>query len=242
MIEDVDRYPAEICFPILTKFKQINDMLNSRYRLNHSGYDKHYKFIYTLNDKIFDDSQGGRCVSDNDPYKFFDVIIPVVPKLSFANSYNELKDFFDKYGIDNTFLQKTSSYIYDFRKLRDIENEFIVYYDKFANNLSSTALLAFVMYKIFYKRKYYELFKTDKKGVPQSKLLKKVLYGSKEIVTDGGLEELLVSRFDDKLEIILDMSQFVRKIYLENMIRSGEKEDWSRRDLSNLDLNGSELK
>lgn len=242
VIEDVDRYPAEICFPILTKFKQINDMLNSRYRLNHSGYGKHYKFIYTLNDKIFDDSQGGRCVSDNDPYKFFDVIIPVIPKLSFANSLSILKNDFKKYNIDEGFFKKISSYIYDFRKLRDIENEFIVYYDKFANNLSSTALLAFVMYKIFYKRKYYELFKTDKKGVPQSKLLKKVLYGSKEIVTDGGLEELLVSRFDDKLEIILDMSQFVRKIYLENMIRSGEKEDWSRRDLSNLDLNGSELK
>lgn len=239
VIEDVDRYPAEICFPILTKFKQINDMLNSRYRLNHSGYGKHFKFIYTLNDKIFDDSQGGRSISDNDPYKFFDVIIPVIPKLSFANSYNELDEFFNvdnQYYIDPIFLQKISYYIFDFRKLRDIENEFVVYRNKFDNDLSSTALLAFVMYKIFYKSKYYELFKTDKNGVPQSKLLQKVLYGSKEIVTDGELEEILVSRFDAWLGTILNMSDFVKKSYLENMVTSGERKSWSGRDLSGLSL------
>ena len=244
VIEDVDCYPAEICFPILTKFKQINDMLNSRYRLNHSGYGKHFKFIYTLNDKIFDDSQGGRSISDNDPYKFFDVIIPVIPKLSFANSYNELDEFFNvdnQYFIDPIFLQKISPYIYDFRKLRDIENEFVVYRNKFDSNLPSKALLAFVMYKIFYKSKYYELFKTDKKGVPQSKLLQKVLYGSKEIVTDGELEEILVSRFDAWLGTILNMSDFVKKSYLEKMVTSGEKKDWSGRDLSELNLNKSDL-
>lgn len=244
VIEDVDRYPAEICFPILTKFKQINDMLNSRYRLNHSGYGKHFKFIYTLNDKIFDDSQGGRSISDNDPYKFFDVIIPVIPKLSFANSYNELDKFFNvynKYGVDPIFLQKISYYIFDFRKLRDIENEFVVYRNKFDNDLPSTALLAFVMYKIFYKSKYYELFKTDKKGVPQSKLLQKVLYGSKEIVTDGELEEILVSRFDAWLGTILNMSDFVKKSYLEKMVTSGERKSWSDRDLSGLNLNKSDL-
>lgn len=250
VIEDVDRYPAEICFPILTKFKQINDMLNSRYRLNHSGYGKHFKFIYTLNDKIFDDSQGGRSISYNDPYKFFDIIIPILPNLSFANSYSFLKNDFRAYNIDDEFLKKVCFYIYDFRKLRDIENEFVVYYNEFYNNskksqddtpLTTTALLAFVMYKIFYKSKYYELFKTDKKGVPQSKLLQKVIYGSEEIVTDGELEAFLVSRFDDKLEIILEMSPFVRKTYLENMVKSGEKKDWSGRNLSGLDLNGSEL-
>ena len=111
VIEDVDRYPAEICFPILTKFKQINNMLNSRYRLNHRGYGKHYKFIYTLNDKIFDDSQGNRCVSENDPYKFFDVIIPVIPKLSFANSLSILKNDFKDYNIDEkTFLDSLDEY------------------------------------------------------------------------------------------------------------------------------------
>ncbi len=241
VIEDVDRYPAEICFHILTRFKQINDMLNSRYRLNHSGYGKHYKFIYTLNDKIFDDSQGGRSISDNDPYKFFDVIIPVIPKLSFANSYSILINDFEDYNIDEGFLKDVSFYIFDFRKLRDIENEFVVYRNKFDSNLPSTALLAFVMYKIFYKSKYYELFKTDKKGVPQSKLLQKVLYGSKEIVSDGELEKLLVKKFEAWLGTILNMSDFVKKSYLENMVKSGDRRNWSGRDLSGLNLNKSNL-
>ena len=270
VIEDVDRYPAEICFPILTKFKQINDMLNSRYRLNHSGYGKHYKFIYTLNDKIFDDSQGGRSISDNDPYKFFDVIIPVIPKLSFANSYSILTNDFEDYKIDKGFLKDVSFYIFDFRKLRDIENEFEVYYDKFKEELdiaktdsnessgdkkkpfTTTVLLAFVMYKIFYKGEYYKLFRTNKQGAPISSLMKKYLGLLGEEMRDvDKLEGILEGYFEEYIGKILEIDGDIEKQYRGAVIAEDKDVDvnsvvlkntiFRRQDLRYRDFSGKDL-
>ena len=270
VIEDVDRYPAEICFPILTKFKQINDMLNSRYRLNHSGYGKHFKFIYTLNDKIFDDSQGGRSISDNDPYKFFDVIIPVIPKLSFANSYSILINDFEDYKIDKGFLKDVSFYIFDFRKLRDIENEFEVYYDKFKEELdiaktdsnessgdkkkpfTTTVLLAFVMYKIFYKGEYYKLFRTNKQGAPISSLMKKYLGLLGEEMRDvDKLEGILEGYFEEYIGKILEIDGDIEKQYRGAVIAEDKDVDvnsvvlkntiFRRQDLRYRDFSGKDL-
>ena len=259
VIEDVNRYPAEICFPILTKFKQINDMLNSRYRLNHSGYGKHYKFIYTLNDKIFDDSHGNRCVSDSDPYKFFDVIIPVIPKLSFANSLSILKSDFKDYNIDKEFFEDVSFYIYDFRKLRDIENEFVVYYEKFKNkldntqteitdssekkksNLTTTALLAFVMYKIFYKSEYYKLFRTDREGAPLSSLMRVYLIPNIETRNPDTLERILEKYFQNSLGCILDINEKVKEKYSGAIAIGNKNSNLSNAYMQKFDLSGRDL-
>lgn len=260
VIEDVDRYPAEICFHILTRFKQINDMLNSRYRLNHSGYGKHFKFIYTLNDKIFDDSQGGRSISDNDPYKFFDVIIPVIPKLSFANSYSILINDFKDYKIDKGFLKDVSFYIFDFRKLRDIENEFVVYYEKFKNKLdntqtettensedeeaklTTTAILAFVMYKIFYKGEYYKLFRTNRIGAPLSGLVRKYLnvLGNEKRTVDV-LEGILEGYFEDYIKIILEINDAVENKYKGSVVADDKGMDLNKFDMRNMDFSGQNL-
>ncbi|MCQ2417702.1 MAG: pentapeptide repeat-containing protein [Oscillospiraceae bacterium] len=250
VIEDLDRYPAEICIPILTKLKQINQMLNSRYMINHKGYDKHYKFIYLLNDQIFDISESSRTISENDPYKFFDIIIPILPQLSFVNSSivigNQLKKY--KYNINNEFIEEICNYVYDYRKLNDILNEYRVYHDKLPADLKvlpncDTVLFAFIIYKVYYKQQYYKLFKTDARtGEPLSDLMKSFLFDEYPTRPEK-FEEILEKQFKDHLKELLHISDEIMNKYKSAIVVSDTKVTGVKQNLSglyfdDLDLSG----
>lgn len=251
IIEDLDRYPSDICIPILTKLRQINSMLNNRYRNQHGGYGLHYKFIYLLNDRIFDASESSKTISEKDPYKFFDVIIPVLPKLGFTNSADIIRERFGK-AISQHFIDEICCYIYDYRKLTDIENEFSVYRNHFKDdrNISPTALLAFVIYKVFYKDKYDQLHKADaREGAPISELLKSLLmpnaYPAEKRAVEP-LERILESRFEDKLFDILQMTDAVKYKYKSEFITTvtdsiSRIANLEYANLSDADLTGKTL-
>lgn len=208
IIEDLDRYPGDICIPILSKFKQINDLLNQRYRQNNSGYGKHFKFIYVLRDEIFEDDNNTKNIWDKDPYKFFDVIIPIVPKLGFGNSFEEIKKLFSNYSIENELIDKITYYLYDYRKLNDIKNEFDIYCKQFSNKLIGkgiyTKLLAFIIYKVFYSQDYYELYKIHPyTGFPKSEFLRKILFHGETN------EESLIDDFKKYLQSVIGESLLV---------------------------------
>lgn len=101
------------------------------------------KFFYLLRDDIF---------SPKDRTKFFDFIIPIVPIVSFSNSFNIFLKIFDeshiKDKIENEFLRKVSLYINDMRIIKNICNEFFVYYETLKEiNLDHNKMLAIIIYK-----------------------------------------------------------------------------------------------
>ncbi len=251
IIEDLDRYRSDICLPILTKLKQINNMLNNRFRNQHDTYGIHYKFIYLLNDRIFDasekDIENNKNIPYNyedSPYKFFDIIIPVLPKLGFTNSSDTIRKRFGT-AIEQDFIDEICRYVYDYRKLNDIENEFTIYKERFKSNdrISETKLLAFVIYKVFYKAKYDQLFKA-KDGAPISELLKRLLMPDvylnvyREVET---LEGILEERFQDVLFDILQMTDAVKSKYKSEIVVNNPEKDYSGENLSKINLTKVDL-
>lgn len=255
VIEDLDRYPGDICIPILTKLKLINDMLNQRHRQNHLGYGKRFKFIYVIKDAIFVDENNTRNISENDPYKFFDVVIPVIPKLGLTNSSETIKKLFNSYSIDDEFINAISLFIYDYRKLSDIQNEFYIYHKQFSHlkNKNDTQLLAFIIYKVIYPEDYYELYKTyPKTNVPKSNFLKKALLEQTTTEsTKDPFKDYLQSKIDDSLLIFMNFSERM-KVELRAAIIKKEKFEilkninlmfaqLNKTDLSDTNLSGANL-
>ena len=236
IIEDLDRYPSDICIPILTKLRQINSMLNSRYRNQHRGYGMHYKFVYLLNDRIFDASESSKTISEKDPYKFFDIMIPVLPKLGFTNSAKAITNRFWNYEIDYRLLSAIGEYVYDYRKLHDIENEFRVYYQRFKDIVPNTSLLAFVTYKVFFKEQYDQLYKKDEQtGEPQNCFLRSILNRDPSAHRSEGFQQKLENYFKDDMFAILQTDNTT----LSTWIKAGNKMlDFVEINLSGLDLTG----
>ena len=133
VFEDMDRFNVNSIFE---RLREVNTLVNIRlqkdnnkkFRLNiwlRKDNKKIIRFFYLLRDDIF---------VSKDRTKFFDYIIPVVPVLDSSNSYDQFLDLLKKGGIlqlfDNNFLQGLSLYIDDMRLLKNIYNEFVIYYNR----------------------------------------------------------------------------------------------------------------
>ena len=245
VIEDLDRYPADICMPILVKLNQINVMLNQRYRQKNRDKKK-FKFMYVLRDDIFyEDSR--KTILQKDPYKFFDIFLPIIPKLYFGNSANFFKSLFYDILIDEDFINLVAPFLYDYRKIYNVKNEFTIYYNSFEgklaniNNRNNTALLAFILYKVFFPAKYYELRYINEYGYHKSKLWDELhKKDSTHIKKDNfQLEDIL------KEYIQLDVLLIVMNVNLRYINLHGEclkESNFSGADLRGADLRGADLR
>jgi len=245
VIEDLDRYPADICMPILVKLNQINVMLNQRYRQKNRDKKK-FKFMYVLRDDIFyEDSR--KTILQKDPYKFFDIFLPIIPKLYFGNSANFFKSLFYDFLIDEDFINSVAPFLYDYRKIYNVKNEFTIYYNSFEgkldniNNRNNTALLAFILYKVFFPAKYYELRYINEYGYHKSKLWDELhKKDSTHIKKDNfQLEDIL------KEYIQLDVLLIVMNVNLRYINLHGEclkESNFSGADLTKADFSGSDLR
>lgn len=97
-----------------------------------------------------------------DRTKFFDYIIPVIPVVDSSNSYDQFITHFDGGGIlklfNERFLQGMSLYIDDMRILKNIYNEFQIYYNKLnTTELDCNKMLAIIAYKNIFPRDFSEL-------------------------------------------------------------------------------------
>lgn len=146
IFEDMDRYNTN---QIFQRLREINTLINNQRKK--SG--KVLRFFYLIRDDIF---------VSKERTKFFDFIMPVVPVLDGSNSYDQFINHFKQGGIfklfDEYFLQGISLYIDDMRILKNIYNEFLVYY----NCISTTGqdpnkLLAIVVYKNIFPRDFSDL-------------------------------------------------------------------------------------
>ena len=161
VFEDMDRFNVNSIFE---RLREVNTLVNIRLQKDNNikfplniwlrkDNKKIIRFFYLLRDDIF---------VSKDRTKFFDYIIPVVPVLDSSNSYDQFLDLLKKGGIlqlfDNNFLQGLSLYIDDMRLLKNIYNEFVIYYNRInTTELDCNKMLAMITYKNLFPRDFSEL-------------------------------------------------------------------------------------
>lgn len=149
VFEDMDRFNSNNIFE---RLHEVNRLVNIQRDI--AGHKKStLHFIYLLRDDIF---------ISKDRTKFFDYIIPVIPVVDSSNSYDQFISHFEGGGIlklfNERFLQGMSLYIDDMRILKNIYNEFQVYYNKLnTTELDCNKMLAIIAYKNIFPRDFSEL-------------------------------------------------------------------------------------
>ncbi|HYE09288.1 MAG TPA: hypothetical protein VEF53_03820, partial [Patescibacteria group bacterium] len=111
------------------------------------------KFFYLLRDDIF---------ISKDRTKFFDIIVPIVPVVDGSNSYDQFIAYIRDGGMlehfAQDFLQGLSLYIDDMRILKNIYNEFLVYFNRLNKiELDCNKMMALIVYKNVFPRDFSEL-------------------------------------------------------------------------------------
>ena len=146
VFEDMDRFDAH---QIFERLREINTLVN----LQLEKKNRVLRFFYLLKDDIF---------ISKDRTKFFDFIIPIVPIVDASNSYDQFiehlkkTDIIDKFTQD--FLKGLSLYIDDMRLLKNICNEFLIYFNRLDKiELSYDKMLAIIAYKNLFPRDFSEL-------------------------------------------------------------------------------------
>ena len=147
VFEDMDRFNASRIFE---RLREVNTLANIQLKKDDK---KVLRFFYLLRDDIF---------VSKDRTKFFDYIIPVVPVIDSSNSYDKFilllktSGLFEKFN--EGFLQGLSLYIDDLRLLKNIYNEFVIYYDKLnVTELNCNKMLAIITYKNLFPRDFADL-------------------------------------------------------------------------------------
>ena len=147
VFEDMDRFDAHRIFE---RLREVNTLANIQ---RSKEGKKILRFFYLLRDDIF---------NNKDRTKFFDYIIPVVPVVDSSNSYNQFifhlkkNDLFSKF--DEGFLQGISLYVNDMRLLKNICNEFLIYYNRLnITELNYNKMFALITYKNLFPRDFSDL-------------------------------------------------------------------------------------
>ena len=146
VFEEIDRFEDH---KIFERLREINTLVNIRLKKK----DKTLRFFYLLRDDIF---------TNKDRTKFFDYIIPVIPVMDSSNSYNQFINYLKKGEIfdlfDQKFLQGISLYVDDMRILKNIYNEFLIYYHRLnTTELNPNKMLAMITYKNIFPKDYNQL-------------------------------------------------------------------------------------
>ena len=147
VFEDMDRFNAN---KIFERLREVNTLANIQLQKENR---KVLRFFYLLRDDIF---------VSKDRTKFFDYIIPVVPVVDSSNSYDQFISHFKKGGLfekfDESFLQGLSLYIDDMRLLKNIYNEFVIYFNRLnITELDCNKMLSIIAYKNLFPRDFADL-------------------------------------------------------------------------------------
>lgn len=146
VFEDIDRFEMGTIFE---RLREINQLTNIRLKKK----NKVIRFFYLLKDDIF---------VNKDRTKFFDFIMPIIPVVDSSNAFNKFKGYLEQGDLyhlfDENFLRGLSLYIDDLRILKNIYNEFCVYYKKLNKiELNPDKMLAIISYKNIFPKDFAEL-------------------------------------------------------------------------------------
>lgn len=150
VFEDMDRFNAN---KIFERLREVNTLVNIQLQKSNRKNKRILRFFYLLRDDIF---------VSKDRTKFFDYIIPIVPVLDSSNSYDQFISHLKKGGLfekfDESFLQGLSLYIDDMRLLKNIYNEFVIYFNRLnITDLNCNKMLAIIAYKNLFPRDFADL-------------------------------------------------------------------------------------
>ncbi|WP_346938459.1 hypothetical protein [uncultured Clostridium sp.] len=232
VFEDIDRFNANRIFE---RLREINILTNIQLKkenkkpikifeifrkvrllakiLPYKENNKTLRFFYLLRDDIF---------VSKDRTKFFDFIMPVVPVVDSSNSYDQFIGHFKEGGIfdkfEESFLQGLSLYVDDMRILKNIYNEFIIYYNRLnTTELDCNKMLALIVYK--------NLFPKDFSELQLNKGLVFTLFDKKEELTESEINKYKQVLEEKNLEIKSAKEEHLVSIEeLEDVY----KEKWSR--------------
>lgn len=182
VFEDIDRFDD---VDIFTKLREVNLLLNNAEQISRSH--KPIRFIYALKEELF--------VEKKDKVKFFDFVIPIIPKINASNSRTELLAFLNDWSDtkpDETlirFVKVVSPYISDMRLLKNICNEYYTYREQVIDYTSEQELLGLVVFKNFFPKDFALMH--DESG-----MMWKFLEKKKEA------QERVVKEIDDKINAL----------------------------------------
>lgn len=147
VFEDMDRFNT---IKIFERLREVNTLANIQLQKENK---KVLRFFYLLRDDVF---------VSKDRTKFFDYIIPVVPVVDSSNSYDQFISHLKNGGLfekfNESFLQGLSLYIDDMRILKNIYNEFVIYYNKLNTiDLNCNKMLAIIAYKNLFPSDFADL-------------------------------------------------------------------------------------
>lgn len=216
VFEDIDRFNSKLIFEHL---REINTLINTNFSSNENN--KYIRFFYLLRDDIF---------TSKERTKFFDFIIPIIPVINNSNSYEQLLNFLKnnksiKYEkFDDYFLKGLCLYIDDMRLLKNIYNEFMIYFKKInITELDYNKMLSIVTYKNLFPEDFsklqfaegyvYSIFNDKTNLIKDDEKNKKL----KELITDENIST--VFKYND-----YDFSEIIDNKYfnlLKFLIRNG---------------------
>ena len=143
IFEDIDRF-NDLC--IFTKLRELNLLLNNAKQIKEKK--EPIRFIYALREELFKD--------EKNKVKFFDFVIPIIPRVNASNSRTELLSFLQECGDDaqdeslKRFVKEISPYISDMRLLKNICNEYYTYKEQIIDITSTNELLGLIVFKNFF--------------------------------------------------------------------------------------------
>lgn len=240
VFEDMDRYDMEGIFERLHEVNTLaNIRLSSKERVGGKG-KQIVRFFFLLRDDLF---------VSKDRTKFFDYIIPVVPVLDSSNSYDQLIGHMKKNNLnmlfEDRFLQGLSLYIDDMRLLKNICNEFLVYYNRLGTTEPNpNKMLAIVAYKNIFPKDFSEL-QVNKGFVYAIFAQGKDLIEKEELALQNEIEDLNkeISGLErEKLQGFREVDViFVDKFYkgsASNVLRYGDTQltNWLKQQLTGANL------
>ncbi|MCD8417372.1 hypothetical protein J2Q11_06595 [Tenacibaculum finnmarkense genomovar finnmarkense] len=199
IIEDLDRFQET---EIFTKLREINLLLNESKKIK----NKNIVFIYAVRDDMF---------SDTERIKFFDFIIPVIPRINSSNSSAILltKNKNCNYGLTDNFIEDISFFIDDMRLLHNITNEFYLYKLKQEETpLIPDKLFAIITYKNIYPNDFVTLSKNE--GELYKIIDAKLTYSNKEIDNLEKQITILKSEIENLSLVNINNINELRQLYI----------------------------
>ncbi|MEG1982056.1 MAG: hypothetical protein RR073_06095, partial [Clostridia bacterium] len=199
VFEDMDRFNA--C-KIFERLREVNTLVNIHRKKQHEEKYVPLRFFYLIRDDIF------IC---KDRTKFFDYIIPVVPIVDSSNSYEKFIKYFKNGGLlekfNQSFLQGLSLYIDDMRILKNIYNEFVVYFNRLnTTDLDCDKMLAMIAYKNIFPRDFSNL--QLKQGFIFEVFNQKLLFIDDEIKNLNIKRDALLEKIErSKNEFLIDAAE-----------------------------------
>ena len=181
IFEDIDRFND---VRIFTKLRELNLLLNNSRQI--AKKRKPIRFIYALREELFKDEM--------ERTKFFEFIIPIIPRVNTSNSQTELLAFLKNCieEVDEKFqklVKDVSPYISDMRLLNNICNEFYTYHRQIVDCTSEAELFGLVIFKNFFPKDFALMHHGD--GIIKKlKVAKEKAQGAQLILVDAQIEKI----------------------------------------------------